>query len=487
MRTVFLGILATLIIFSQIMVYKLQKQGEEGVPVIYWVTDPNPARQEQIALFREWLKKNKYPDIDVKLDTANRGMQKTIVQGVTGVAGDMIDASGNVIPVLQAIGMLEDLSGYFREFGLPVYGSHEANRHELVIDGKTYGTPCNTWPSCYIVNLDAFDRYGAPPPPERWSFEEFERRGKEFVAKGNAGRKHREVFYAYRVDGTVLRRSLGMGSFNETLTGPWPDTNAVAALHRLIYKWTFVDHIIPSDAELSSLATEQGYGGADYQLLHKGYFGMIWGGRHALIQLRKMDPRLKLTGVEMPNAGYPNTVTGSRSLVMYAGSHKKQWAKYFFAFLRSEEYSMHVVKDADSMPPLPSMLERKEFLEPADWPNEWPLQKAYARATRDLAIGFEISPFLPPTISSLKLKAFSAFMSGVGTAEDAARLSWEGVNEEMAKYVSRNPARKQAFQAARELQVKIDGLKARGEKIPAEWIANNFLRKYYLDTGKARP
>jgi len=407
------------------------------------------------------------------------------VQGVTGVAGDMIDCSGNQIPILQNMGMLEDLTPTFAEFKLPVYGSHEANRHEMVLDGKVYGTPCNTWPSVYLVNLDLFTRLGLPPPPPRWSLEEFERLGKIFIAKANEGRKRREVFFAYRVDTGVVRRSLGIAAFNETLTAPWPDVASITRVLTLVHKWTYDDHLIPSEAELSSMATEQGYGGADYQLFHKGFFGMIWGGRHALIQLRKMEPPLRLDGVEMPNGGYPNTATGSRSLVMYAGSQKKKWAKYFFAFLRSEEYSLHVVKDADSMPPLPSMLERKEFLEPSAWPNEWALQKAYAHATRDLAIGFEISPFLPPTINSLKMKAGAAFMSGVGTAEEAARQMYEGNLEEMAKYVARNPDRKKAYLAAVALQEKIDARKARGEKIPAEWIANNFLRKYYLDTGKA--
>ncbi|MBN8215746.1 MAG: carbohydrate ABC transporter substrate-binding protein [Spirochaetes bacterium] len=481
MKTFFFFLLIGLIIFSQAMVYQGQRE-TAGVPTLYWVTDPNPARHEQIALFRAWLKKNKYPDIQVKLDVANRGLQKTIVQGV---AGDIIDAGGTQVPVLQAMGLLEEVGPRLASFGLPVFQSYEAIRHELVLDGKAYGTPCNVTPALYIVNQGLFERFGLPPPPRRWSFEEFESRGKRFVAKANEGRKHREIFFAYRVDSVVLRRSLGLGVYNETLTGPWPDLPAVARVLKRVYQWTYVDHLIPSEAELSSMATEQGYGSADYQLFHKGFFAMTWGGRHALIQLRQMAPALHLSGVEMPNGGYPNTLTSSRSLVLYAGSRQKEWAKYFFAFLRSEDYSLHVVQDADSMPPLPAVLDRKAFLEPAAFTNEWPLHKAYAQAARELAIGYEISPFLPPTVNSLKMKAGALFMNGVITAEEAVRQAAEGVNEEIEKYVGRTPERKRQFEKAKALQVKIDALKANGEKIPAEWIANNFLRKYYLDTGKA--
>ena len=41
-------------------------------PVIYWVTDSNPARIEQVSLFQKWLKKNDYPDMELRIDTANR-------------------------------------------------------------------------------------------------------------------------------------------------------------------------------------------------------------------------------------------------------------------------------------------------------------------------------------------------------------------------------------------------------------------------------
>jgi ABC-type glycerol-3-phosphate transport system substrate-binding protein len=484
MKTFFFYLLVALLIFTQAMVYRVRRE-TTGVPVVYWVTDPNPAREEQIALFRSWLKKKGYPDIQVKLDVANRGLQKTIVQGVTGVAGDMIDAGGTQVPVLQAMGLLDELGPQLAFFGLPTFQSYEANRHELVLGGKAYGTPCNTIPTLFIVNLGLFEKLGLAAPPQRWSFEEFERQGRRFVAKANEHLKRREVFFAYRVDSVVLRRSLGIGVYNETLTGPWPDLPAVAGVLKKVYQWTYVDHLIPSEAELSSMATEQGYGSADYQLFHKGFFGMTWGGRHALIQLRQMAPALRLTGVEMPNGGYPNTLTSSRSLVLYAGSRHKAWAGYFFAFLQSEDYSLHVVKDADGMPPLPGMLDRKEFREPAGFTNEWPLHKAYAQAARELAIGYEISPFLPPTVTSLKMKAGALFMNGVITAEEAVKQAAEGVNEEIEKYVGRTPERKKRFEKAKALQMKIDALKANGEKIPAEWIANNFLRKYYLETGKA--
>jgi len=49
------------------------------------------ARAEQVKLFREWLKKNHYPDIDLRLDSANSDQTKKIIQGVSGVGSDVMD------------------------------------------------------------------------------------------------------------------------------------------------------------------------------------------------------------------------------------------------------------------------------------------------------------------------------------------------------------------------------------------------------------
>lgn len=481
MRNVFLSILASMVIFSQWMVYRKATHSAGGAPVVYWVTDPNPARLEQVALFREWLKKRGEKDIDVRVDAVSPGGNKVVVQGVSGIAGDMIDMGGAAIHRYQPMGILANLSPVFKAAGLPEVGTFPVLADELTVDGNVYATPCNVFVQLYLVNNAVFASAGMPPPPSRWTFAEFERLGKDFVARANAGRKRREVFFASKIDAVTLARSAGLPKYNETLTLPWADTNALAALNRLIHKWTYEDHLVPSEAERASLSVEQGYGDSEFQLMHRGYYAMVYSGRHALIQLRKMQPAIPLTAVESPHGGFPNVFISARSLAMYAGGHFKPQAARFFAFLRSEEYSMHIVCDADGMPPNLAVLDRPEMLSPAGHENEWDLHRAFVKLTRESAIAQEISPFLVG--ANLRMKATQAYMSGVGTAETAARDVYEGTIEEIRKYTQRTPERQRDYRAALEVQKKIDDLKARGEKIPASWIANPFLRAYYKSKG----
>jgi len=481
MRNLFLLILAGLVVFSQMLVTRGHGTAAAGPAVVYWVTDPNPARQEQISLFREWLKNRHEADVEVRVDAVNSGGNKVVVQGVSGIAGDMMDLGGAAIHRFQPMGILQDLGPVFAAAGLPAIGTFPALADELTVDGRVWATPCNVWVQLFIVNNAAFSSVGMAPPPARWTFETFERLGKEFTTKANAGRKRREVFFASKIDGVTLARSIGIPKYNETLTLPWADTNAIASLNRMIYKWTYVDHLVPSDAEKASLSVEQGYGESEFQLMHRGYYAMVYSGRHALIQLRKMQPAIPLTAVESPHGGFPNVFISARSLAMYAGGRNQAKAGRFFAFLRSEEYSMHLVRDADGMPPNLDVLDRPEMLSPAGHTNEWDLHRAFVKLTRDAAIAQEISPF--HVGGNLRMKAMQAYMSGVGTAEGAAHDVYDGTVEEIEKYTGRTPERKRAYLAALAVQKKIDALKARGEKIPIDWIANPFLRAYYQAKG----
>ena len=38
-----------------------------------------------------------------------------------------------------------------------------------------------------LLNRETFHRVGMTPPPERWTFEEFESYGREYVRRANAG------------------------------------------------------------------------------------------------------------------------------------------------------------------------------------------------------------------------------------------------------------------------------------------------------------
>ena len=96
MNKILLLSLFVLIVVSVFTVL-LRPEAQEKYPQLEWMSDTNPQRFEQAELFETWLK-TKYPDLSkdsrypafgIKLNAANN--QSTVIQAVSGVAGDLID------------------------------------------------------------------------------------------------------------------------------------------------------------------------------------------------------------------------------------------------------------------------------------------------------------------------------------------------------------------------------------------------------------
>ncbi|MBL8993255.1 MAG: extracellular solute-binding protein [Spirochaetia bacterium] len=487
MQKLFILILAILVVFSQIILFRNDKirVAVTGAPVIYWVTDPNPARIQQIALFRQWLKKNNFADIDVRVDTANSGLQKTIIQSVTGTAGDMIDMPSGSVGYLKEMGVLKDMSQVDKEFGYKDSDIYEPTRPDIFMDGKHYAFPCNIGLAALLVNRDAFRKAGMEPPPSRWDFASFEAIGREFVKKANAGKKRQESFMMDTSMGELMRRSLGVSYFNETLTKAAINRPEYIDVLKRIYRWIYVDHLLPSAAERASFTIEQGYGGLSFQLFFHGQYAMIHTGRWAMIQLRDMKAKFEIGVAEYPHGGYPNALAVSRSIVVYAGSKHPELPKYFCAFLRSEDYNMHIVRDSDGNPPETPYLDREEFLRPVGHENEWLMHQGLGTIAKTIAIGREFSPYvLYVAYQKFENRFNDGFISGIYTAEQTAKLIDDVINEEIRKYLARNPGKQADYDKALERQKQIDALKKEGKKIPLALVDNIFLKRYYKDTGR---
>jgi len=95
-------------------------------------------------------------------------------------------------------------------------------------------------------------------------------------------------------------------------------------------------------------------------------------GRYGLIQLREFSlerrkdnrPALQLAVSEPPHGGFPNTSTGTRAAAVYKGGKHRDLAKYFLAYLASEDYNMNIVRDADALPPNPAVTKSEAYLRP---------------------------------------------------------------------------------------------------------------------------
>ncbi len=500
MKYLFLIIALFLIVLSGIRAMTLPDM-TSAVPVIYWSTDPNPARTEQIHLFHQWLEKNGYVTADgqhkveMRLDTANQGTNKLIVQGVSGVASDVFDMySGPVVRIYQTIGMVHDVTEAGLKLGFSPQSTYPALEADLTINGRQYAFPCNVNTNLYWVNGEAFEKAGMDLPPARWDIPTFERIGREFIERSNPKGQRQTVFFVPNVDRLVLARSMGLSSLNETLTRPMYDDPRYNRVYELHYQWTYRDHLMPTAAERESFASASGYGGVNFQLFNAGRFALLDSGRYALIQLRQFNqtrrergqPLLKLSVSELPYDHFPNSLGSTRCAGTYLGSPNRDLAVLFLAYLASEEYNMQIVRDGDALPPNPKYAQIPEFTNPPKYPEEWGVHEPFNKAMWEIAIPADHGPFIvPATMNRLENYHFQMFMNDRVTAEQAGQAAVKEIVGEIERTLREAPRLRPLYDEALATQKKIEEYRAAGKPVPLSWIKNPFHRKYYLEKGWA--
>jgi len=476
-------------------------ESRSSLPVLYWVTDPNPARQDQIKLFEQWMKDHGHPSVDLRVDTANNDQSKKIIQGVSGVAGDIWDLYSNgETQYYYEIGLLRDVTEAAGRMGFDPSHTWKAAEPELMAlthDGRPrqYAFPDNATSGLYLINRQAFRRHNQPLPPKEWTIDEFERRGREFVKAANRGLPSRRYYFA---DGMSLKnwmRSCGVGEFNETLTRCTLDDPRFARLLERWRDWMDVYHIIPSQADFAAMTAAGGYGGTSPQKFNSGEFAMIFTGRFVLIQLRQFDAERKKKGLPLLDMGaadppyeqFPNAMFATRSAAVYIGSHHPELATYFLSFLASEEYNMQIVRDADSLPPNPAYTHTEAYLHPPDHPNEWDVHEAFAKIAETIAIGNSYSPFVLRQVYSREMDdATQEFLAGRISADRAVKQIATRLNQEIARTLKENPELQPLYDKLIKDQQTIDALRARGEKVPLSLIRDPFHRAYYQFKGWAQ-
>ncbi|MEX0742578.1 MAG: extracellular solute-binding protein, partial [Phycisphaeraceae bacterium] len=328
--------MAGLLLLVSVAIYASYPDLRSDVPVIYWVTDPNPAREQQVATFHRWLVEQGHvteagdPMVELRLDTGNNDQSKKIIQGVSGVAGDVMDIGSMDLSYLAQIGILQDVTDVAREMGFSKAETFEAAASEISVGDRQYGFPCNVTATLLWVNKATFEEHDQPLPPKRWTFDEFEERGKAFVAAANEPGRRQTVFFLPNLPLPFMYRSLGLSMFNETLTRSMLDDPRFAEAMARKQKWIEEDRILPSAQEREGFDAAGGYGGSVLQLFNRGNYAMFPMGRYALIQLRRFG-ELDMTLAEPPHGGFPNTNVAARTATVYVGGDHPELAHLFLA------------------------------------------------------------------------------------------------------------------------------------------------------------
>lgn len=501
MKYVFLSSFVVLLGASAFTAH-FQPEARSKLPILYWATDPNPARTEQIKLFQTWLARN-HPDEQfvLKIDSANVDPTKRVLQAVSGNGDDLIDTyDGGEVRFFDAMGAFKDITGDAPRLGFGRDKTYAAIIPEICPPDsrgvrRQVAFPCNVNTELFFVNRHTFREYGLSPPPMRWSLRQFEQIGREFVAAANPNPQRRSAFFCDTFPLNPIRRSLGQGIFNETGTRCILDRPAAVRVLQLDYDWTRKLHLIPTDSEKSSVAISEGFGGTSAQLFNSGKFAMVFIGPFLLIQFRDFDqsrrdrgePPIDLAVAEPPNAGFPNTDGGGRFAAVYAGGKHPRLAEYFLQFLAGKEYNMQVVAGADALPPNPVYTATAAYLYPLDHPNEWDVHNAYAEAAQNLAIGNSYSPFvLDALVQQEDTDAIDLMMNNLATAQQAAQRAADRINAEIQRSIEEDPSLRRLYDQRVELQAKIDACRASGNPVPISWLDDPFYRKYYQFKGWTR-
>lgn len=455
---------------------------------LFWATDLSPAKQLQAKLFTSWLENQGEEKARLSIDAANADFSKKLIQGISGVLGDIVDCYDGKAEMqfLQEAGMLMDVTEAAEKMGFAPDKTYPAIAQELLVDGKQYGFPANVFTQLLWVNTKAFQRVEQSPPPKRWTLDEFETLGRAYVKAANPAGVPQKYFFTdpiHAMHRQIFRRSLGTSFFNETLTGSrLADPRNIDLLER-IYHWTYVDRICPSLSDASAFNAQGGFWGSNAQLFHDGNFALYLLGRYALIPLRELGT-MDLQVVEPPHGGFPNTLVGARVSAVYRQARHPELALQFLKFLASPEYNAEIVRSADALPPVPEYADGETFCNPPDHPGEAGTHEMFLAAAETIGIVNETSPFVLPRLASrIELNAYDAFMASRLDAMSAMEDADRRIQQEIELYLAENPGVQAEFEKRQELQKSIDARLHEGKKIPANWIFNPFHQKYYESHG----
>jgi len=482
MKRTFLISLLALTAMSALL-YWTRPENRSPIPVLYWMTQDDAVKRETIVLFRQWLVDQGLPPVDVRIDHSNQDITKKLVQGVSGVGGDLIDLYYTELETMQTTGMLTDLTDVARREGFGPETTYRAVRSDFTVQGRQYGYPRNVDMTMCWVNRDTFARYGQPEPPLRWTWDEFEERGKRFVAAANPPGTRQRVYFLNRVWTYVLRRGLGLSTFNETLTRCTLDDPRNVEVLRRLYRWTVEERLMPTAADQAAMAADGTAFDSSFGLFASGRFAMVYEGLWALIRLRPLG-NFKLGAAEPFTGGFPNTELGSGAVAVYSGSKHPEEARQFLRFLTSEPFNLLIARSGDSMPPIPAYAEHPAFLRPPGYESDWAAKAAFARAGREIGIAQSKSPFaLPSVVHKIDVDAVDAVVAARLTPEAAAREEAQRINAEIALTTSQDPALRRLYEERLELQRQIQARRAAGRRVPAAWISDPFHLAYYRAHG----
>lgn len=350
--------------------WKPAKPADGKIPLT-WVSDGNPARGAQIDAFNR-----ENPDLRLELDSGNVGIQKIIMQCVSGVGPDIFDYANDQLEIYAEAGILWDVTdaakgmGFFgKDAGWP------AGAQTYTYKGHQYGFPCNIGPLTLIYNKNVFDHFSVPYPPGVLTWDEFFSYAQRVSSRSNPkGAKGKDIYAITGLDWRIFFDSAGGQFFDEK---GWLHIQDNADLRRafemqrdLIFKY----RLAPTLIEAKQMSGQGGWGAESLNQFASGRYAMIVTGHWALIAFERAynqqvkhlenkgvnpknlsDPRnrpLRLGATLLPHftGKTPSYRISSRIAGINSRSPHRKEALKFLQYLAGPTYSRMLNEEADYLP-----------------------------------------------------------------------------------------------------------------------------------------
>ncbi len=435
MKWVFAGAIAALALLSVVAHRGSQEPVAAGKTRLLWVSDDNPVRRGQIKLFNEL-----HPDIELKLDPTNSGMEKVIVQCLGGVGPDLFDCyDGFQLSSYVKSGIAKDLTGPLTTAGLDVPNIiWPCVVPNCILDDRVYGAPNNAALDCIWLNKAVFEQAGVPCPERFDSWDELIALGQKLTPRDANGRAKQFGLLSDWWEWKNFIVMWGGRIYNEDGTRCVIDSREAMAgvqlLHDLIYKY----RIMPSPVE-EAAAAQGGWGAGTITFFSGGRGAMALGGRWWLCTLRK-TAGLRLGAVAPPFGpsgqfrGY-----GRATLMNAAGRHQRQ-ALEFIKYLTGQEYNELLNDQADALAPVKQWSYSDRYLHNPEHPEE-----DYNATWRDVmahGVPDQISPYINGNVANRILnKQLDLVKSDLKPVPEALKSAADQINQEIQRNLAKAAGR----------------------------------------------
>jgi multiple sugar transport system substrate-binding protein len=459
MKWIFAVVFAVAIILSVIAQVSLTKDLQDDVVcTLVWATDDNPARTEQMELFRQWHQEKYGEKIGIRLDPVNYDFSKIVVQSLSGAGPDVFDFYGvESLERYISSGIILDVTGVAKEKGFNKELAWEGIWSSFVSNGRQYGFPDNVAAFCLLYNKNVFDRAGEPYPDSSWTWHKFLEVAKKISGpRGNGLRQYALM----DIDPTILLVQNGAQMFSPEGTHCIFDSPEGIEALKFFDEMRTVHKVMPTAADLQSQSGVGGWGGGWVNMFATEYFATTAAGRFWFIAFSRDTKAAINRGKPAPfNLGVTNiphfnrrwSKAGARCTGIVRTSKNIKYAYRFLEYLASETFNRQINRTYDALAPV------KKYCVGPDGISDGLLPLPGLEAANDpvWATSMEnasetmTSPFIPPyRIENLWLENKEALDAEGVTPEECLHRFAGLVNEEIQRNIKRDPELKKKYDAA---------------------------------------